>query len=737
MKKYISALLVILSPVWGQTRVDYPSQIKNGPVIIDITYATLDLGCQAAAAANAVLNVTKQWNNVPTTHCNAVVNFIGSSARIEPANFAIFFSNGYTAPSRQQVWLVDTTGVVRITGSGTGSPIFAQNFSTLTSACDTSVVATSTLTVSAPVNTAQIPTSFSCAANIYADAGGIMTPASGQTLTLTGSFDGAITQHFDLSAGGSVDLSGAIVGPMPVQWWGVVGDGSTSNSSTLPAAFAAAAARHGELYAPCGTYLFGAELTISAPMTFRGDGAADAPCTILKKTADVIGIHVQSGANFTKLLNFSMTSTAGSGASDGIAVGDADNTNGAGEVRIQDVTVSSQKGNGINIRNGNSGVIDHAFMNANGGHGLTISSQQTSVDNTNLWRIYSASAINNTGDGFHFDNAAVTLAHGLDSETNTGRGIYCNRPYMDIEGYAEANTAGNLVTTASCFETTTNVRDVNNTTTQGSPGSWMYNKNGVGNNPTLNPNTGQVGVKSLVSPVVTPTYTGNPFGSNVIINNDLGNSFVVTVTDGNPFTVLSPSNPSVSQKFTVTILNSSGGALGAVTWNAYIMSPWLSPANGCYGSITFQHDVNTGLTEETTRSYADVCGSSPKAYFMYSHVAPVVIPTLFGTSASTALSYPNIPVDAVWKTTCNALTTTVGTGSGTVLLTLLYNGAAYGENSPLTLDLTSTTTKKISVSDWETVPANTSGGAVGMRWTVGGTNTGGVFTVSCVSERVQ
>ncbi len=307
VKKYISALLLIVSPLWGQTRIDYPSQIRNGPVIIDITYATLLEGCNAAAAAHAVLNVTKQWSNVPTTHCNAVVNFIGSSARIEPANAAIFFANGYTAPSRQQVWLVDTTGVVRITGPGTGSPIFAQNFSTLTSACDTAVVATSTLTVSAPVGTSQIAASFSCAANIYAEAGGIMTPASGQTVTFTGTFDGALTRHIDLSGGGSVAFSSSATA-IHAAWYGADMSGSADSTTALVNANAAAVAANIPLDLDSGTYKHSG-LSFSGGIQIQGSSQFAA---VLRYTGSGTGIALAAPSGFMQ--NIGIQSTTGHGS---------------------------------------------------------------------------------------------------------------------------------------------------------------------------------------------------------------------------------------------------------------------------------------------------------------------------------------------------------------------------------------------------------------------------------------
>jgi hypothetical protein len=70
---------------------------------------------------------------------------------------------------------------------------------------------------------------------------------------------------------------------------------------------------------------------------------------------------------------------------------------------------------------------------------------------------------------------------------------------------------------------------------------------------------------------------------------DLGNEFVITATNNTAFAINAPaSSPGTGQRITVTIRNASGGALGAVTWNAvFKMSAWTQPANGFSRSIDF------------------------------------------------------------------------------------------------------------------------------------------------------
>lgn len=521
--------------------------------------------------------------------------------------------------------------------------------------------------------------------------------------------------------------------------FGWSGNGVTVNSAVITKALADTQLVNGKLTVPCGNYLFSVEMTITKRITMEGGGPGDsvngAPCVTLTKTADVIGIHIKSGADYTVLDGFSLTSTAGSGTSDNIVIGDVDATNGAGNVILQNLTVSSAKGSCINVRNGNTGTIYNATVSGCGAHGLVISSQQTSVDNTNAWNIYGLTALGNTLDGMRLDDADSTAAFGFVSEGNGRYGVYCGRPHMKLFGYSESNTTDEVFLDSGCFQGVGAIHTVNNTWAgSGINANAILNQSGGIELPSVNPLTmRQIPPTSQGRVVTAPTY-----GASITINNDLGDDFYITATNGTAFTVMAPSNVVFSQRITITIFNNTAATLGTVTWSAYALnSRWLNPLPGCSRSIDFQLNSATSTWTEIGGTPSDVCSGSNHADYVFSSTAPVVIPTLSSTSASTAFSYPNIAIAATWRTTCNALTTTVGTGSGTVVLTLLYNGAAYGENSPLTLDLTSASIKKISVSDWETIPASTAAATVGIRWTVGGVNTGGVFTVSCVSERVQ
>ena len=84
-----------------------------------------------------------------------------------------------------------------------------------------------------------------------------------------------------------------------------------------------------------------------------------------------------------------------------------------------------------------------------------------------------------------------------------------------------------------------------------------------------------------------------------------GNIFSVTVTNGTAFTIVTPTNPVKGQELIITIRNTSGGALGAITWPSnFKMAAWTSPANGYSRSIALYYDGTNWI--ERARTTTDV-----------------------------------------------------------------------------------------------------------------------------------
>jgi hypothetical protein len=71
----------------------------------------------------------------------------------------------------------------------------------------------------------------------------------------------------------------------------------------------------------------------------------------------------------------------------------------------------------------------------------------------------------------------------------------------------------------------------------------------------------------------------------------LGNECTISAANGAAFTINAPTTPTTGQPLTITLRNTSGGALGAATWNAaFKMSAWTNPANGFSRSIGFEYN---------------------------------------------------------------------------------------------------------------------------------------------------
>jgi hypothetical protein len=94
-------------------------------------------------------------------------------------------------------------------------------------------------------------------------------------------------------------------------------------------------------------------------------------------------------------------------------------------------------------------------------------------------------------------------------------------------------------------------------------------------------------------------------GSGMAWRANTGNYFKLTITDGVAWTINAPLNPQQGQVMTLTVRNTSGGALGAATFNAvFKMAAWVSPATGNSRSVTWKYDGANWV--EVSRTPSDV-----------------------------------------------------------------------------------------------------------------------------------
>jgi hypothetical protein len=98
-------------------------------------------------------------------------------------------------------------------------------------------------------------------------------------------------------------------------------------------------------------------------------------------------------------------------------------------------------------------------------------------------------------------------------------------------------------------------------------------------------------VISNLKAVTVAKRTALTYGTTIATDAALGNEFDITVTDGVAFAISAPTNPTDGQRITYTLRNTSGGAMGVVTWNAvFKMAALTNPATGFSRSIDFRYD---------------------------------------------------------------------------------------------------------------------------------------------------
>lgn len=107
--------------------------------------------------------------------------------------------------------------------------------------------------------------------------------------------------------------------------------------------------------------------------------------------------------------------------------------------------------------------------------------------------------------------------------------------------------------------------------------------------------------KGTVFPLSTLAFAGN-----VVTDAKLANSFTLNVTTGTAFVMDAPTSGIDGQIITIRIFNSSGGALGVITWAAgwQLAGAFTNPASGKNRAITFSREG--GVWYEQYRTAADV-----------------------------------------------------------------------------------------------------------------------------------
>ena len=98
-----------------------------------------------------------------------------------------------------------------------------------------------------------------------------------------------------------------------------------------------------------------------------------------------------------------------------------------------------------------------------------------------------------------------------------------------------------------------------------------------------------------------------PYSTSMTPDATSGNCFTIRATNTTAFTINAPTKGTPGQILTFTIANASGGAMGAITWDAaYYKSAWTNPANGYSRSISFKFDNSVNAWVQISQTGVDV-----------------------------------------------------------------------------------------------------------------------------------
>lgn len=315
---------------------------------------------------------------------------------------------------------------------------------------------------------------------------------------------------------------------------------------------------------------------------------------------------------------------------------------GAG-MRVDDTNTTTSLSYPLGLANANAGYCGLLDARSNGTDGL-----QLGNCNDNVFSMVVSQT--NTGCGIRFKtdgtNAGPRCNHilGNDCEQNTGNDIQIDAATLPATGPGlynvvignrsvsiapriVDNSTGSLVTEWVAnlpYRAYHNGSDVNALSTSGNAGFNAYvgannahvrfygvasgsvdsiarcavRKNGAAETDAWEAN--QYAVFRPYNNQVTQAYS-----SSITIDAKTGHLFDISASNTTAFTINAPTDPYSGQVMTLTLRNTSGGVMGAITWNAvFKLASWTNPATGFSRSITFKYNGTNWV--EISRCAADI-----------------------------------------------------------------------------------------------------------------------------------
>lgn len=432
-------------------------------------------------------------------------------------------------------------------------------------------------------------------AGVAAPTGSVYMRQNGQVWTKTGTADT------------SWSLSSFVVDGRA---YGALGDGNTDNATAIQAALNDVAATVGGagqyggfVDLPKGLFMLGSQITIPNGVGLRGAGPS---ATVLKAKSTFNGTSLitnlsQDGTQeYAFLESLQVDGNKGSGAVCSTAV--VDFVSLFVNSYVRDVIINNGSNVGLRIAARNASgplLVENCWILRNDGHNLLVEEEagntaaMKGICFVNLTCEHMAtgkSSIYLKGLGrasqWNFFNTHIEM-------TNGGAGT-CG---VTIDGVSHVTFTG-LQLQCGSIAGVTGVKITNVAQNLGLQLRGITNINLI--NPVIDDlkndcQFGAVNVPTYATPDVgiMQALQGEQalmYGASVNINCALGNYCTLVVSNNTAFTINAPTNAPTGMELTLEIVNTSGGAMGAITWNAAFafMTAWTNPASNKRRTIRFR-----------------------------------------------------------------------------------------------------------------------------------------------------
>lgn len=373
----------------GGTPAAIPNAFTEGDQLLidplyDAEFPSVTQGCAFAAAIPATLTITKPWLalNTQTFSCDMLFQSGGS---LQP-------NSGQTlslATVRAGLYKIFDQSLGGTIGTIKTQAVYPEWWGSLSQAC---VVANAnSLSLSIVTAWTGLTTqTLTCTLNFMQSAvsgtlvsgvpGGIIQPASGQTLTIEYPQASPTQQIFDISLGGVINIT-VNAGRISAAWFGAIGDGVTNSSAAMAAAMTLVSTpgvgNTQDLVIPSGTYITDTITPIYAGVTIEGYGPNS---TIIKSRtgADVFALAATAQTHGLVIKNLGINGNGG--ASNNGIIGTFSGGGGYFNVLIDNVIINNVGGDCISFATGAFQVdVNHVECSSIHGNGIDLIGEVSST----------------------------------------------------------------------------------------------------------------------------------------------------------------------------------------------------------------------------------------------------------------------------------------------------------------------------------------------------------------------